>query len=96
MDEAKLVIDQTNTGNNNDKLLEDIKNSIDTEVVEHIKYLFKKPFLRLVIIGILIGMFNQFTGIAVVMIYSSDIFRAAGFSTESAILANCNCRIVPI
>jgi len=84
--EAKMVIDQTNAGNNNDHLLEDIKNSIDNEVVEHIKYLFKKPFLRLVIIGLLIGMFNQFTGIAVVMIYSSDIFRAAGFGTESAIL----------
>uniref|UniRef100_UPI003216D3DB sugar porter family MFS transporter n=1 Tax=uncultured Draconibacterium sp. TaxID=1573823 RepID=UPI003216D3DB len=85
-DEAKLVIEKTNAGNNNDHLLEDIKNSINSEVVDHIKYLFKKPFLRLVIIGILIGMFNQFTGIAVIMIYSSDIFRAAGFATESAIL----------
>jgi len=85
-DEAQKVIDQTNAGSNNKHLLEDIKNSIDSEVVEHIKYLFKKPFLRLVIIGVLIGMFNQFTGIAIVMIYSSDIFRAAGFGTESAIL----------
>jgi len=84
--EAQLVIDQTNAGNNNSHLLEEIKSSIDNEVVEHIKYLFKKPFLRLVIIGITIALFNQFTGIAVVMIYSSDIFRAAGFGTESAIL----------
>lgn len=85
-EEARKVIHETNAGNNNDHLLEDIKNSINNEVVEHIKYLFKKPFLRLVIIGLLIGMFNQFTGIAVIMIYSSDIFRAAGFGTESAIL----------
>ena len=85
-EEAQLVIDQTNAGNNNNHLLEEIKSSIDNEVVEHIKYLFKKPFLRLVIIGITIALFNQFTGIAVVMIYSSDIFRAAGFGTESAIL----------
>ena len=60
-EEAKVVIDQTNAGSNNDHLLEDIKNSIVNDVVEHIKYLFKKPFLRLVIIGILIVMFNQFT-----------------------------------
>jgi len=66
--------------------LEEIRNSIDDDVVEHIKYLFKKPFLRLVIIGVMIGMFNQLTGIAIVMIYSSDIFRAAGFVTESAIM----------
>jgi sugar porter (SP) family MFS transporter len=85
-EEARLVISQTNAGSDNNQLLEEIKNSIDNEVVEHFKYLFKKPFLRLVIIGLLIGMFNQFTGIAVVMIYSSDIFRAAGFATESAIL----------
>jgi sugar porter (SP) family MFS transporter len=85
-DEAKIVIAQTNTGSENKQLLDDIKNTIDNDVVDHIKYLFKKPFLRLVIIGILIGMFNQFTGIAIVMIYSSDIFRDAGFGTESAIL----------
>ena len=85
-DEAKTVIAQTNPGSNNENIFDDIKNSINNEVVEHIKYLFKKPFLRLVVIGVLIGMFNQFTGIAIVMIYSSDIFRAAGFGTESAIL----------
>lgn len=85
-EEAQLVIDQTNAGSNNSHLLEEIKDSIDNDVVEHIKYLFKKPFLRLVIIGVTIALFNQFTGIAVVMIYSSDIFRAAGFGTESAIL----------
>ncbi len=84
-EEAEIVINKINTGSDNNQLLEEIKNSIDTEVIEHIKYLFKKPFLRLVIIGVLIGMFNQFTGIAVVMIYSTKIFNAAGFGTESAI-----------
>jgi sugar porter (SP) family MFS transporter len=84
--EARIVLSQTNLGLNVEKLLDEISNSIDNEVVDHFKYLFKKPYLRLVIIGLLIGMFNQFTGIAVVMIYSSDIFRAAGFGTESAIL----------
>jgi sugar porter (SP) family MFS transporter len=83
--EARIVLSQTNSGLDVDKLIDDISNSIDNEVVEHFKYLFRKPFLRLVIIGLLIGMFNQFTGIAVVMIYSSDIFRAAGFGTESSI-----------
>ena len=83
--EAEMVINKINTSSDNNKLLEDIRNSIDSEVVEHFKYLFKKPFLRLVIIGVMIGMFNQFTGIAVVMIYSTKIFNAAGFGTESAI-----------
>ena len=85
-DGAKLVIEKVNQTANSNKLLQEIKDSIDSEVVEHFKYLLKKPYRRLVIIGVLIGMFNQTTGIAVVMIYSSDIFRAAGFGTESAIL----------
>lgn len=85
-EEARQVIKKVNPGNDHERLLTEIRNSINTDVVEHYRYLFRKPYLRLVIIGILIGMFNQFTGIAVVMIYSSDIFRAAGFATESAIL----------
>jgi sugar porter (SP) family MFS transporter len=85
-EEARQVIKKVNPGNDHEGLLNEIRNSINTDVVEHYRYLFRKPYLRLVIIGILIGMFNQFTGIAVVMIYSSDIFRAAGFATESAIL----------
>ena len=84
--EAKLVIENVNQTVDSNKLLQEIKDSIDSEVVEHFKYLFKKPYLRLVIIGVLIGLFNQTTGIAIVMIYSSDIFRAAGFGTESAIM----------
>lgn len=85
-EEAKRVIDKVNPNANSDQLVQEISQSIDSKVVDHFKYLFKKPYLRLVIIGIFIGMFNQFTGISVVMIYSSEIFRAANFPTDSAIL----------
>lgn len=36
-------------------------------------------------IGFAVGMFNQFTGINIIMYYATDIFRSAGFSTTSAI-----------
>ncbi len=84
--EAKQVLESLNPQTDINIMLDEIKNSINSEVVGHFKYMFKKPYLKLTVIGIFIGMFNQFTGIAIVMIYSSDIFRAAGFSTESAIL----------
>ena len=84
--EAKIVIERVNHSADSDTLLGEIKDSIDNEVVEHFKYLFRKPYFRLVLIGIVIGILNQTTGIAIVMIYSSDIFRAAGFGTESAIM----------
>lgn len=85
-EEAKRVIEKMNHDADSEQLLEEIKGSINKEVVEHFKYLFKKPYFRLVLIGIVIGFLNQTTGIAIVMIYSSDIFRAAGFGTESAII----------
>jgi len=84
-DEALEVLRTVNPETDTKKLLKDIKDSIDTNVVEHFKYLFKKPYLKLVIIGIFVGMFNQFTGINVVMYYSSNIFITAGFSADSAL-----------
>jgi sugar porter (SP) family MFS transporter len=84
--EAGEVLKSLNPGVNISLMLEEIKSSINSDVADHIRHMFRKPYLRLMVIGILVGMFNQFTGIAIVMIYSSDIFRAAGFSTQSAIL----------
>lgn len=37
------------------------------------------------LIGIAVGVFSQLSGIAIVMYYATDIFRAAGFSTDAAI-----------
>lgn len=86
IEEAREIITKINVNANPDKTIKAISDSIDKDVIKHIKYLFKKPYMRLVIIGIIIGMFNQLTGINVVMYYSAKIFQAAGFSSESAIL----------
>jgi len=86
IEEARGVIAKLNMNANPDKIINAISNSLNEDVIKHLKYLFRKPYMRLVIIGIIIGMFNQFTGINVVMYYSAKIFQAAGFSSESAIL----------
>ncbi len=86
LQEAREVLESLNSNTDIDLMIKEIQQSINSEVVDHIKYLFRKPYMRLMLIGLAVGMFNQFTGIAIVMIYSSDIFRAAGFSTESAII----------
>jgi len=46
--------------------------------------LLKKPYRRIVFIGIFVGAFSQFTGIGVVFYYSSQIFSIAGFSSDSS------------
>ena len=84
--QARKVLKEVNPETETEQLIKEIQNSVDTEVLGKSVYLFKKPYLKLVMIGIAIGMFNQFTGINIVMYYATDIFRTAGFSTDSAIL----------
>jgi len=83
--EAGKVIRELMPDEDLDTVLSDIRASLETEEIEKQERLFKKPNLKFTLIGITIGMFAQFTGIAVVMYYATDIFRASGFSTDSAI-----------
>ncbi len=85
-DEAESVIREVNPESDVDRVLQDIKQSIDQEVINKTVFLFKKPYLRLVLIGIAFGMFNQFTGINIIMYYAPSIFKSAGFSNNSALM----------
>jgi sugar porter (SP) family MFS transporter len=85
-EEARQVLAEVNAGADLDTMIKEIQESVSTEVMGKSVYLFRKPYLKLVMIGIAVGMFNQFTGINIVMYYTTDIFRAANFSTDSAIL----------
>jgi sugar porter (SP) family MFS transporter len=48
--------------------------------------LFHRGMFRILIIGILLAIFQQVTGINVVMYYAPAIFKSAGFGTNSALL----------
>ncbi|HTE34346.1 MAG TPA: MFS transporter, partial [Chryseolinea sp.] len=51
-----------------------------------LKDLFIPRMFKLLLIGIMIGIFQQITGINVIMYYAPTIFRFAGFGTDSALL----------
>jgi sugar porter (SP) family MFS transporter len=85
IEEARAVIESMNAGTNVTETLREIKDSIDNNLTEKWSALFGKPYLKIVLIGIAVGMFNQMTGINIIMYYATDIFRAAGFSTNSSI-----------
>ena len=76
VDEAKSVIQTVNPDADINSVINEIVQSIDKEVFAHGIVLFKKPFFRLVLIGIAVGMFNQFTGINVIMYYAPSIFKS--------------------
>lgn len=86
IDEARTVIRDVNQMADPEKMIIEITQSIDREAFASSVILFKKPYLRLVLIGIAVGMFNQFTGINVVFYYTPTIFKSAGFGNESALI----------
>jgi len=78
IEEASRVISSLNPGVDVRKSIDEIVQSIDKEAFAHISVLFKKPYLRLVLIGIAVGMFNQFTGINVIMYYAPSAVKIFG------------------
>ena len=80
------MIRKVNTEEDAEKLLAEIKDSLKEEAENKSVSILKKPYFRLVLIGIAVGMFNQFAGINVIMYYSTDIFIEAGFSGQSALM----------
>lgn len=85
IEKARTVIKRISTSIDVEKTLAEIRESIDFEGKTKKPKLFKGPYLKLIGIGMIVGMFNQFTGINVIMYYATDIFRMAGFSTDSSI-----------
>ena len=85
IDQARAVIERINRSIDVEKTLSEIQESLAIEGNGSRRKLHKQPYLRLVMIGMIVGMFNQFTGINVIMYYATDIFRMAGFSTDSSI-----------
>jgi sugar porter (SP) family MFS transporter len=67
-----------------DQTIREIQESIHTEMAGKRINLFKKPYRRIIFIGIFVGIFSQLTGIGVVFYYSAQIFSIAGFSNGSS------------
>ena len=84
IDEATEVIKKVNSSEDVNFIMEEITQSINKESLDKNVAVFKKPYLRLVLIGVAVGMFNQFTGINTILYYAPTIFKSAGFSNNSA------------
>ncbi len=66
--------------------LDEIEESVRNEALGKMGELLHAGMFRLLVIGILLAVFQQVTGINVVMYYAPSIFKSAGFANESALL----------
>jgi MFS family permease len=69
-----------------DQTLKEIEESINIENAGKKVNLFKRPYRRIIFIGLWVGIFSQLTGIGVVFYYSAQIFSIAGFSSDTSML----------
>jgi sugar porter (SP) family MFS transporter len=85
-EDARAVIARLNPGQNIDLEINEIIESVEKNSKGVKTPLFRKPYRRVVIIGMVLGMFSQFTGINVIMYYAPSIFQSIGFSSDSALI----------
>lgn len=85
-EKAMEVITRLNPGDNIDIVMNDILQSINKDIVHtEISVLFRKPYLKVVLIGIVVGMLGALSGINTLMYYAPTIFQSVGFSNDSAL-----------
>lgn len=85
IEEARVNIEELSLHEiDTEQTIAEIKESIKLEEEGKKINLIKKPFRRIVFIGIFVGIFSQLTGIGVVFYYSAQIFSIAGFSEDSS------------
>lgn len=85
IDEARRNIEELSSHEIDTELtIAAIRESINAETESQKINLFRKPYRKIITIGIFVGVISQLTGIGVVFYYSSQIFSIAGFSNNTS------------
>jgi MFS transporter, SP family, arabinose:H+ symporter len=84
-DEALDTLEKVNGSIEGKIVLNDIKQSIGQEVGT-LSDLFSKRYKPALMIGIVLALFSQITGINAIIYYAPEIFKSVGFASESALL----------
>jgi sugar porter (SP) family MFS transporter len=92
-DEALSILTRINGPAEANREFEEIKETIKASRGKFVE-LFHPGMFKILVIGILLAVFQQVTGINVVMYYAPAIFRSAGFGNDSALLQTALMGIV--
>lgn len=82
-DEARKTLDKVNGVEQGKVVLAEIQEAISHETGT-IKELFKKGWRMALIVGVVLSLFSQITGINAIIYYAPEMFKSLGFGEESA------------
>ncbi|WEG14812.1 sugar porter family MFS transporter [Pullulanibacillus sp. KACC 23026] len=84
-EKAFKLLEKINGTDQAKKELADIKNSIQKEASGSIRLLFKPGFRIALIIGVVLAILQQVTGINAIMYYAPEIFKKVGAGTNASL-----------
>jgi SP family arabinose:H+ symporter-like MFS transporter len=84
-DEALDTLEKVNGPTEGKNILNEIKKSLGQEVGT-LSDLFSKRLKPALVIGIILALFSQITGINAIIYYAPEIFKSIGFAADSALL----------
>jgi SP family arabinose:H+ symporter-like MFS transporter len=93
--EALAILDKLDGPARARAVAEDIRGSLNKEEGKF-SDLFKFPYLKPLIIGILLATFSQTSGINVVLVYLPEIFKASGLNAADAFSRSVSVSVVNI
>ena len=84
-DDALKILEKVNGGVKAKIVLDEVKKAL-LEEKGSIKELIEPGFRTALIVGMVLAMFSQITGINAIIYYAPEIFKSVGFGTNSALL----------
>ena len=82
---ALQILERLNPKEEAQKVHQEIKTALQQEKGK-LSELFEKGFRTAIIIGIVLALFSQITGINAIMYYAPEILKSAGFGVDSALM----------
>jgi sugar porter (SP) family MFS transporter len=84
-DKALRILTRVNGADKANRELAEIVESLENAVIGKFRELFRGRMRKIMMIGILLAVFQQVTGINVIMYYAPAIFKSTGLGNESAL-----------
>lgn len=94
--EARQILEKISDSSSLEKEMVEIENSFKNKDRVTIKLLFNKTYKPVLLIGIMVAVFQQVTGINAIIYYAPTIFKETGLSSSSSLMQTIGIGVVNV